>query len=629
MPSECSLFPGDFARIAAASGQSGRPVVPFRRQIAHRDVPAKPLSTEYAPGVFLRRLISRAALLLITNPVLAGVNQWTPLGPNGPAGPLRVDALAVAADAIYAASGPEIFRSTDHGLQWTSVFHASSDQVFTLATGSQGVVYSGTGDGVFRSRNGGTTWFGAGLGGQTVFALAVDPRDPSIVYAGTDSGTSVGGLFQTKDGGGTWDRVAVFPGGSISRVAIDPSNPDTVFAGGVGGGGILRTRDGGSHWDHLGGTDVTLDLAVDPADSNRVYAIRLPPCSGPVFCLMRLDRSTDGGDTWVSVPLPALPAYRIVVDATSTLFVNAGVRVYASRDFGETWAPIENQTRVFASVLAFDPLEPATLYAATSEGVLSITIGPPGPCASPGTTLCLQDGRFQVTVGWQASPLGPTFPASAVPVTSKSGYFWFFDPDNVEVMVKILDGTSINGHFWVFYGALSNVQYTVHVTDTLSGETKDYVNPQGTLASVADTQAFPSADGDAATAATASKVAGTSAGSGPLDPCQPDGATLCLNDGRFRVVAAFQLTPSGPTFEAQAVPLTGDTGYFWFFDEANVELVLKVLDGRAVNGHFWVFYGALSSVEYTITVTDTQTGDVKTYHNDRGKLASVADTSAF
>ena len=54
-----------------------------------------------------------------------------------------------------------------------------------------------------------------------------------------------------------------------------------------------------------------------------------------------------------------------------------------------------------------------------------------------------------------------------------------------------------------------------------------------------------------------------------------------------------------------------------------------MLDGRPVNGKFWLFYGALSDVEYTLTVTDTMTGRVKEYHNPHGRLASVADTAAF
>ncbi len=75
--------------------------------------------------------------------------------------------------------------------------------------------------------------------------------------------------------------------------------------------------------------------------------------------------------------------------------------------------------------------------------------------------------------------------------------------------------------------------------------------------------------------------------------------------------------------------LTDDTGYFWFFSESNVELIVKALDGRAINGNFWIFYGALSNVEYTLKVTDTRTGKVKRYRNPRGRFASRGDTQAF
>jgi len=101
-----------------------------------------------------------------------------------------------------------------------------------------------------------------------------------------------------------------------------------------------------------------------------------------------------------------------------------------------------------------------------------------------------------------------------------------------------------------------------------------------------------------------------------------------LNGGRFAVTAAWK-DFQGHTGTGTAVALTGDTGYFWFFAPENVEVVLKVLDGRGLNGKFWVFYGALSSVEYTLTVTDTQTGAVKTYKNLSGQFASVGDTGAF
>ena len=77
------------------------------------------------------------------------------------------------------------------------------------------------------------------------------------------------------------------------------------------------------------------------------------------------------------------------------------------------------------------------------------------------------------------------------------------------------------------------------------------------------------------------------------------------------------------------MPLTADTGYFWFFSDNNVELVVKVVDGRAVNGRYWFFAGALSDVEYVITVTDTSTGILRSYFSQAGVLASLADTSAF
>jgi hypothetical protein len=109
--------------------------------------------------------------------------------------------------------------------------------------------------------------------------------------------------------------------------------------------------------------------------------------------------------------------------------------------------------------------------------------------------------------------------------------------------------------------------------------------------------------------------------------CLASTTALCLSSNRFRVSVSFIANGSPGT--GQAVSLTSDTGYFWFFSNSNIELVVKVLDARAINGRVWVFYGALSNVDYTITVTDTQAGTQRTYHNPQGTMASVADTSAF
>jgi hypothetical protein len=111
--------------------------------------------------------------------------------------------------------------------------------------------------------------------------------------------------------------------------------------------------------------------------------------------------------------------------------------------------------------------------------------------------------------------------------------------------------------------------------------------------------------------------------------CIPDPSTLCLGNGRFRVTAAWR-KPDGSTGAGAAVPITGDTGYFWFFDPKNIEVVAKVLDGCGVNGRHWVFSGGLTNVEVALTVTDTRTDTVKTYANPLGTaFQPIQDTSAF
>ncbi len=110
--------------------------------------------------------------------------------------------------------------------------------------------------------------------------------------------------------------------------------------------------------------------------------------------------------------------------------------------------------------------------------------------------------------------------------------------------------------------------------------------------------------------------------------CTADATSLCLQDLRFRVSVTWE-DSLGNTGVGQAQAMTPDTGYFWFFNSANVEIVVKVLDGRTLNNAFWVFYGSLSNVKFTLTVTDTETHRVKTYRNSLGRFGSQGDTNAF
>jgi hypothetical protein len=114
-----------------------------------------------------------------------------------------------------------------------------------------------------------------------------------------------------------------------------------------------------------------------------------------------------------------------------------------------------------------------------------------------------------------------------------------------------------------------------------------------------------------------------------LGECTGGATVLCLNSGRFAVRAAWR-TAQGATGEAQGVALTADTGYFWFFSAANVEVVIKVLDGCAVNDRYWVFAGGLTDVETEIVVEDSVTGFTRRFTNPQGKaFQPIQDTAAL
>lgn len=150
------------------------------------------------------------------------------------------------------------------------------------------------------------------------------------------------------------------------------------------------------------------------------------------------------------------------------------------------------------------------------------------------------------------------------------------------------------------------------MTDTATGAQRRYHNPQGTMASFADTTAFPAA----LTAGAPSRLAAPS--------LQDD--TLEL--GRFTARVSWKL-PSGETGHGRPLPFGAQTGMFWFFSPRNVEMAIKVLDGRGLNGHFWVFYASLTDVELDLVLTDTTTGAERRYHNPAGTMASAADVNAF
>lgn len=113
-----------------------------------------------------------------------------------------------------------------------------------------------------------------------------------------------------------------------------------------------------------------------------------------------------------------------------------------------------------------------------------------GSCVASDTVLCLNRDRYKVEIEWRTSG-GERGVGHAIRLTPDSGYFWFFGPDNVEVVTKVLDGCTLNSRYWVFSAGLTDVEVIMRVTDTGTGAVKTYTNPRGrAFQPIQDTDAF-------------------------------------------------------------------------------------------------------------------------------------------
>jgi hypothetical protein len=269
--------------------------------------------------------------------------------------------------------------------------------------------------------------------------------------------------------------------------------------------------------------------------------------------------------------------------------------------------------------------------AGANEGIF---VGGAAACGGidPSTSLCVNGGRFAVSATFNAPTASGT--AHAVQLTPDTGYLWFFSASNVEAVVKVINGCSLNNRFWVFAGGLTNVKVVLTVKDSLTGAVNTHTNQQNTqFQPIQDTSAFATCSAadiaNSSPEAAAAEFGEFAQLQAKLIPQSVNGTSLLLNGDRFRIDVTWR-TPDGHSGTGMPVALTGDTGYFWFFASSNVEMVIKVLNGCSLGGHYWVFAGGLTNVRTDITVTDTQTGKVKPYFNPQGKaFQPIQDTSAF
>ncbi len=229
---------------------------------------------------------------------------------------------------------------------------------------------------VFKSLSGGANWSASdtGLTASNVIAFALDPSNSNVVYAATTNG-----VFKSTNAGTSWSRsgtddFATAPENATS-VVVDPSNPNTIYVGTLDRG-IHKSTNGGALYA-LKNNGLFIEsvnaLAIDPLNPATLYA-------ATVFGMFK---TTNGGDTWVGIStgIVNIAINELAIDPVNTAVVYAGTQrgMYKTINGGGGWFPI-NEGPINAGtpilVLAIDPLNPTTLYAAAnfSAGTVFKTI---------------------------------------------------------------------------------------------------------------------------------------------------------------------------------------------------------------------------------------------------------------
>ncbi len=254
-------------------------------------------------------------------------------------GPFRGGrSVAVAGNAkqprtfYFGGAGGGVWKTTDGGITWRNVsdkyFKTAAVGALAEAPSDPNVIYAGmgepfirgnmaTGDGVYKSDDGGKTWFSVGLKNTHVISqIMVSPDNPQVVFVAAlghvFGNNKERGIYRSTNGGKTWKKVLyVNDKTGASSIAMDPHNPRILFAGmwqsfrkpwllssGGQGSGLYKSTDGGDTWKNISkypglpkGILGKVSVSVSGANSNRIYAF-IEAKNGGVF------RSDDGGKTW-------------------------------------------------------------------------------------------------------------------------------------------------------------------------------------------------------------------------------------------------------------------------------------------------------------------------------------------
>ncbi|HKP75975.1 MAG TPA: hypothetical protein VJT67_10560, partial [Longimicrobiaceae bacterium] len=323
-------------------------------------------------------------------------------------------AFAAAVGLLLAASSAPLAAQVDPGmfagLRWRMIGPFRGGRTVGAAGVPQqpGVFYVGVNNGgVWKTNDYGRTWnpiFDDQPTGS-IGDVAVAPSDPDRIYVGSGEGLqrpdlSTGdGIYSSWDAGKTWMHLGLRDAQQIARVAVDPRNPDVLFAAVLGHPygpnaerGIFRSRDAGRSWEKVLYRDENtggMDVAIDPRDPANVYAVLWSARQAPweiggswtISANNGLYRSTDGGTSWLpltrGLPSAADGLGRIGIEIARSdprrMYAVIGARrgggVYRSDDAGESWTRVNDDPRLWGrdgdfNEIRADPTNPDVVYVA-------------------------------------------------------------------------------------------------------------------------------------------------------------------------------------------------------------------------------------------------------------------------